>query len=184
MPKNVNTDIHNKIFTFIDSCIQNNGRFLFVTAAIGSALSSAAQTMSLIADKNISKEDKKFLVPQEIFDGAFNILACAAISIPMMIFAKKWAGNKFPDNEKAIGGAGVIAAIAGGVISNSIVTPILRNKCSVMMKEHFEERNKNKLDITSNSYNQNFSVNNPYASVENFKNFTKNPALYSGGLKI
>ena len=51
----------------------NNASFLFITAALGWVLASAAQTVGLIRNKELSKEDKKFLIPQEIADGAANI---------------------------------------------------------------------------------------------------------------
>ena len=51
----------------------NNASFLFATAAIGWILASAAQTFGILKSKELSKEDKKFLVPQEIADGTANI---------------------------------------------------------------------------------------------------------------
>ena len=84
---------------FLRSCVDNNGMFLFATAAAGWALASLAQTVGLITNKDIGKEEKKFLVPQEIMDGTFNIATYAAVTIPIMGAASKIAQKKIPKQQ-------------------------------------------------------------------------------------
>ncbi len=126
---------------FLKSCVKHNGMFLFVTAAAGWALASAAQTIGLIANKDISKEEKKFLVPQEILDATFNILSYVAVSLPLMKGAKALTKHKFPGQSKVIEGANTLGAIMGGVVSSNIITPLLRNKTGVIVKNKMEEKN-------------------------------------------
>ena len=66
----------------------NNASFLFATAAIGWILASAAQTFGILKSKELSKEDKKFLVPQEIADGTANIAMYAAVTTNLMKMAE------------------------------------------------------------------------------------------------
>ena len=163
---------------------ENNGNFLFLSAAAGWALASLAQTVGLITNKDIGKEEKKFLVPQEILDGTFNIATYAAITIPIMNMASKFAGKKLPDNKQAIEGARTLAAIAGGVISSNIITPILRNKSSVVIKKMMEKRNLTPPppELYDGRTYPNFRAKQPL-TMQNYINFTKSMPK-SGSLKI
>ncbi len=135
---------------FLKGCVDNNGMFLFLSAAAGWALGSTAQTIGLMTNKNIGKEEKKFLVPQEILDGAFNVLSYAAVTLPLMSKAKKLAVAKFPNKAEIASGASTLAAIAGGIISSNIITPVLRNKSSVRVKNIMDKKRADqKLDVVS-----------------------------------
>ena len=61
-----NADVFNKYS--VDS-----GKMLIHMGALGWVFSSLAQIGVVATDKNISKKDKKFLVPQEICDGVKNV---------------------------------------------------------------------------------------------------------------
>ncbi len=169
---------------FLKKCVDNNGLFLFGTAAAGWILASAAQTIGLMTNKNIGKEEKKFLVPQEIMDGTFNILTYAAVTIPILSMASKAATKRYPDNKQAIEGAKTLAAIAGGVISSNIITPLLRNKTSVMIKKRMEEKNLTMppVEIYDGKTQPNFRAKQPF-TMEAYMRHTKN-LPYSGSLKI
>ena len=116
----------------------DNAKFLFLSAASGWFLASAAQTFGIIANKKIDKEDKKFLIPQEIGDGAANIGLYALITAPLMRATEKLIDNgtiafknikkDTPEFDRLKGGARVIASIAGAIVSSNILTPIVRNK--------------------------------------------------------
>ena len=164
--------------------VENNGNFLFLSAAAGWALASMAQTIGLITNKEIGKEEKKFLVPQEIMDGTFNIATYAAITVPIMNLASKVAGKKMPDNKQAIEGARTLAAIAGGVISSNIITPILRNKSSVVIKKIMEKKNLTppSPEIYDGRTYPNFRAKQPL-NMQSYINFTKSMP-HSGSLKI
>ena len=168
---------------FLNTCKNNNGVFLFATLAAAWALSSFAQTVGLIANKKIPKEDKKFLVPQEILDGTFNIATYAAVSLPIMYGAAKAASIKFPTNKKAVEGAKTLGAIAGGILASNIITPLLRNKLGAVIKEKINEKNPD-LKVPETFYTRNypqFKASGKPLSMQNFVNIAK---TYSGNLKI
>lgn len=54
---------------------QNSGNMILHAGAAGWLLSSVAQVVALVFNDNIPKEQKKFLVPQEIADGFVNVLS-------------------------------------------------------------------------------------------------------------
>ncbi|MCM1009397.1 MAG: hypothetical protein NC390_00780 [Fusobacterium sp.] len=54
---------------------ENPGKMLVHTGTAGWILSSAAQVMAIITNDKIAPEQKTFLIPQEIGDGAINILS-------------------------------------------------------------------------------------------------------------
>ena len=169
---------------FLRTCIDNNGMFLFATAAAGWALASLAQTVGLMTNKNIGKEEKKFLVPQEILDGTFNIASYAAVTLPIMGLAQKAAGKKCGNNKQVIEGAKTLAAIAGGVISSNLITPVLRNKSSVIIKKKMEEKNLTPPppEIYDGKTSPYFRAKQPL-TMNSYINFTKSTP-YSGSLKI
>lgn len=140
----------------------NNASFLFVTAAMGWVLASFAQTVGLMHNKELSKEDKKFLVPQEIADGAANIGMYALVTTQLMKGAEKLTqpgkngkpfinlkdetGNileyaKHPEQYAKMGrNLQTGAAILGGIISTCILTPIVRNAFAGYMKKKSDEK--------------------------------------------
>ncbi len=139
----------------------NNANFLFITAALGWALASLAQTIGLAGNKEISKEDKRFLIPQEIADGAANIGLYALVTTNLMKGAEKLtkpgkngktiinlkneAGDilSYAENQKLYTKMGrnlkTGAAILGGVISTCILTPIIRNAFGAYMKKRADK---------------------------------------------
>lgn len=58
----------------------DGGKMLIHTGALGWVFSSLAQIFVVATDKKISKKDKKFLVPQEICDGATNVALYYTVS--------------------------------------------------------------------------------------------------------
>lgn len=142
----------------------NNANFLFITAAIGWILASAAQTFGIIQNKEIPDEEKKFLVPQEIMDGTANIGMYALVTTRLMKGAEKLAkpskGNKEPFIRLKDAKGNVLsyaknrgeyakmgrnlrtgAAILGGVVSTCILTPIVRNAFGAYVKKRVHIKN-------------------------------------------
>lgn len=171
---------------FLKSCTEKNGIFLFATAALGWIMASCAQTIGIAKNKDLSKDQKRFLVPQEILDGVFNIASYVAITVPTMILAKKGATKLFPSNKTAVEGASVIAAIAGGVASSNIATPILRNKIGAHVKKKMEE--KNIQPVNPQIYNgrtfPGYRSSQPLSAMKSYVNFAKNRMQPKGSLKI
>ncbi len=65
------------------------GFMLLVTGAVGWALSSIAHVTAVVVNKEIPKEQKDFLVPQEIADAFVNIAAFVAITHQFNKFGTK-----------------------------------------------------------------------------------------------
>ena len=129
----------------------DNANFLFITAAIGWFLASTAQTFGIITNKKIDKEDKKFLIPQEIFDGAVNIGLYALITTPLINGTEKLINNDvitFKNVKKGSiefdrlrGGAKVIASLVGAVVSCNVLTPLVRNKLgSIAQRKELKQK--------------------------------------------
>lgn len=59
---------------------QDSGKLLIHAGALGWLFSSLAQVSVIATDDKISKKDKKFLVPQEICDGATNVALYYTVS--------------------------------------------------------------------------------------------------------
>lgn len=62
---------------------------LLVTGALGWILSSFAQVAGIVLNKDIDKEKKLFLIPQEILDGVVNVLLFWSITRYTGDFGKK-----------------------------------------------------------------------------------------------
>ena len=99
--------------TFINHVYNNFGpnpaKMLIYTGVLGWFLSSAAQVGAIIYNKDIPKEAKWFLVPQEIGDGAVNVLSFLALTTGIKALASslvstgKWATpaiRKFLNSQK------------------------------------------------------------------------------------
>ncbi len=168
----------------LNKSVKNNGMFLFVTTAAAYVLAATAQTVGLIVNKKLTPKEKKFLVPQEVFEGLSNIATYGAITFPLMAAAKGLAAKKFPGNLKAIDGANTIAAIAGSIIAGNIVTPIIRNKTGAKVKKMIEQR----VEAQSNPLGRKLDTmvgfeNTKRITMDNYINMTRNLPM-KGSLKI
>lgn len=67
----------------------NPAKMLIYTGVLGWFLSSAAQVSAIMFNKDIPKEAKWFLVPQEIGDGAINVLSFFAITSSIKAIASR-----------------------------------------------------------------------------------------------
>ena len=170
----------------------DNAKFLFLSAAAGWFLASSAQTFGILTNKKFDKEDKKFLIPQEIADGAANIGLYALFTAPLMGLTEKLIDNgkiAFKNIEKGTaeferlkGGARVIASIAGAIISSNILTPLVRNKLGTIAQRKALHQ---KIKVTEPNYD-------PYYQPLFQKNYGKAPLKMSSymsftrnhGLKI
>lgn len=68
---------------------ENPGKMLVHTGVLGWVLSSAAQVGAILINDKIPKEQKSFLIPQEIADAGINILSFYLITTSFKNFAKK-----------------------------------------------------------------------------------------------
>lgn len=81
---------------------KNPGKMLKHTGAIGWAMSSLAQVCAIIFNDKIKKEQKMFMIPQEIADAAVNILSFFVITSTFTAIAVKGVkcGKFLPKNVK------------------------------------------------------------------------------------
>ncbi len=77
------------INTIYERFSANPAKMLIYTGVLGWFLSSTAQISAIAANKNIPKEQKYFLIPQEIGDGAVNILSFFLITSAIKGYASK-----------------------------------------------------------------------------------------------
>ena len=69
---------------------ENSGKMLLLTGIIGMALSSLAQTLTVVNNKHYTLSQKMFMVPQELIDGAVSIFSLVLITTPLQNLAKKY----------------------------------------------------------------------------------------------
>lgn len=165
-----------RMFTkFCELGVSDRANFLKNTAVVGWALSSLAQTCSIFFNDKIPSKEKRFLIPQEIFDGLINATLFWFITSKAVNFGKlavlkklvlpkslaplmekftpqgkdidklktaflnhiKTVGDKthLKTAKDAIEGMGVATGIAGAILSNNIITPLLRNKLASMYQK-------------------------------------------------
>ena len=80
----------------------NTGKMLIHTGVIGWILSSAAQVAAIVINDKIPKEQKMYLIPQEIADAAVNIVSFYAITQTFSSVAKRLvtSGKLLPKSVK------------------------------------------------------------------------------------
>ncbi len=168
----------------------DNAKFLFLTAAIGWFLASAAQTFGIVVNKKIDKEDKNFLIPQEICDGLVNIGLYTVITAPLIkqteklidkgIISFKNIQKNTPEFDNLKNGARVVASLVGAVLSCNILTPIVRNKLSGIAQRNTLHQ---KVQISEPNYDPNYqpffqkNMNKMPLKMNNYIAFTKNHGL-------
>ena len=86
-------NISNSFDKLKDSMYKNFGanpaKMLIWTGVIGWFLSAAAQVFAIAVNDEIPKEQKAFLIPQEIADGAVNVLSFFVITNSVKALASK-----------------------------------------------------------------------------------------------
>ena len=209
-----------RMFTkFCEHGVSDRANFLKNTAVVGWALSSLAQTCSIFFNDKIPSKEKRFLIPQEVFDGLINatlfwFITSKAVNFGKLMVLKKYFLPKsiaplmekftpkgrdieklkagFTNHIKAVGdkvqlkiandaieGMGVATGIVGAIISNNIITPILRNKLASMYQ-------KKEIAKMSDTAPLNPHFGNLEYSKYDFSKPRKTPTFgsYSGGMKI
>ncbi len=84
----------NKLFlnfknTILTKYGPNPAKMLIYTGVLGWFLSSAAQVVAIAVNDKIPKEQKMFLIPQEISDGAINVLSFFLVTSAIKNFSSK-----------------------------------------------------------------------------------------------
>ena len=182
------------------------GKMLVHTGVIGWILSSAAQVTAILINEKIPKEQKMYMVPQELADAAVNIVSFYAVTtgklLPKTIssvlknssVAEK-IGKKGFDvakhghlptellNEygKFYSGIDILGTTLGSVISCNLLTPVIRNEIAASRQK------KGIAKINSKSDNQPANIKYPnnkdlYLKRPTMQTFQS--VLNSGSLKV
>ena len=176
---------HNLLTKFAQQGLADRANFLKNIAVIGWVLSSLAQTCALVFNDKIPAKEKRFLIPQEIFDGIANatlfwFVTSKATDFGKMLVLKKKIipqsltkilSNYTPNGKNiaqlsknffqhvslsndpkavslarhVVDGMGVFTGIAGAVISNNILTPIVRNSLAGLYQKKENARINEKI---------------------------------------
>ena len=70
---------------------KDSGSMLLITSAIAVSVSSLAQAAAALMNKKYTLSQKAFMVPQELTEGVISVLSLIMISLPVQVFAKKYA---------------------------------------------------------------------------------------------
>ena len=156
----------------------NLGKMLIHTGVIGWILSSAAQVAAIVINDKIPKEQKMFLIPQEIADAGVNIVLRDA----------KLPNNLVEDFKKFDSGIDFISTTLGSILSCNIVTPIIRNEIAAeRQKSGIAKMNSNTTNKTVASVdteNVNIPLSNR-ATMNNFQSMAYNKYSHpASSLKI
>jgi len=200
---NLMMNFKNLMIKFCRQGVTDRANFIKNITVIGFALSGLAQVFSIYFNDKIPSKEKKFLIPQEIFDSLINstifyFITSKAVDFGKLLVLKKKILPKsisnivksFIPNGKDIAtlkteflshlqknataenvkfaknfvdGMGVMTGIGGAILTNNIVTPVIRNKLAAVYQ-------KNNLP-TANINNPSFAKNN------NFVQLTQAPQL-------
>lgn len=88
------TNLFEKMKTGLFKSYSNDaGKMLLHTGALAWATSAVAQIVGIINNDKISKEQKKFLVPQEMADAVVNIFSFYMVTDSIQNFTKKLASS-------------------------------------------------------------------------------------------
>ena len=178
-----------KILNSFKDCIWKNfskdeGKMLVYMGALGWIFSSAAQTVAIITNPKISRKEKSFLVPQEIFDGIVNVglyfgvtQFCRKGVVNLMKNGHLQIVNKAGKNitSNYIAGAGILATVAGSVVACNLLTPLARNYMGALYQKHHIAKNLPPVDLalvrTSQIASQTIYPQIPPVRTGVFKNF-------------
>lgn len=96
---------------------KDTGKMLIHTGVVGWILSAAAQVMAIIVNDKIPKEQKMYLIPQELADAAVNILSFYTITQSLKSVASKLvkSGKLLPKSVRGILDANGLADKVGNL---------------------------------------------------------------------
>lgn len=143
----------NNVTDFIfKKCSKDLGSVLIWTTIAGWAASSGAQIMGIVRNSKYTKEQKRFMINQELGDAAVNILSYFALTMPVKKVATKMVST-------------------GKVLPRSLKMNIIR---------HGDGRRLGKLDFDVSSTG--YLTEKEVKSYESFKNFVSTAAAVVGGV--
>lgn len=177
--------------------------FLRYTTAVIYAISTAAQSGGLVINKSIPPEEKKFLLLQEIINGALELGTFLTIATGFENLGRKLvdkgvivAAETAKANPAFRKGVAMAFSLFGTIVAFNLVTPLLRNPIAAVIQSKFMKKkidDKQQLTrpmLPSYQLNSNVRVvnNNPFANFERkmspIKMQTRQPAFTSGGMRI
>ena len=142
-----------QIKNFMFKTSKSPADMLFYTSVLAWVLGCLAQVFSISCNKKLSKKEKSFLIPQEIFDGFLNIGIYSLVTVNVLKFTKE----KFKKNpvlnikgDRYIAPAVTLASIGAGTVACNIVTPLARNYLGAKVQKQFLSLNSKNKSQQSN----------------------------------
>ena len=71
----------------------DSGLMILITSIIGIMLSTVAQSLAAATNKKYTKEQKMFMIPQELSEGAVTVLSLLLVTTPLKTLAKKYVAS-------------------------------------------------------------------------------------------
>ena len=193
----MNTKFLNTSFEFLKKTIYNSvhkdaAKMLIGMGAFGFALSSLAQCFAIEINDKIDNKKKKFLLRQEIADGAVNIGLFLAITSSVWKLSDKLLTkigilNTKENLNQIRSGGRILTTTIASIISCNIITPFVRNliageitaykdKKSQDLKPVIFDTNKNlRLNPFNDFYN--WKIN---STISNKTNSEKTNSIFKG----
>lgn len=155
----------------------NESQMLILLGALGWILGSVAQIGGIITNKNLSKKEKNFLIPQEAIDGALNVGLYLGITQFAATGMQKLLDKNIIQilnkegksvNNKHAQAMCTLATIAASVLACNIITPITRNYLSAIYQKKAQKDN---IKIPKLTCKTTFFKQNPYKTQQQYNNF-------------
>ncbi len=164
----------------VSKSAKDNGKFLFISNTVGWVLAGLAHIGGIVTNKELSTEDKKFLIPQEAAECGANIGLLALLTAPALKFVDKLElKGVSPENlPKVKGGLGVLTAIGCSIVANNILSSLIRNKMGAIFQKKAiaEDKSEETVKVPSPAIKDIQAPMQPLKAPEGNLNFNNNAA--------
>lgn len=136
-------NIFEKTKTFVaDHFAKDLGKTLLVTGTLGWIFSACGQIFGIATNKKVSKEKKKFLIPQEMADASINIASFYIVTNSLQLATKRLAS------------------------SGKFITPKIKEVCEQYGIKYIKEKGGEKINIGKTVLNKVDSLKNALKTDE------------------
>lgn len=156
--------------------------FLRYTAAGTYTLSTLVQAAGVAMNPKIPQKEKNFLIPQELINGALQLITFLTLATTLENWGKRLAekgiivaSNASQNGPTFIKGVAVLFSIVGTVLAFNVLTPLIRNPVAhYIQKKMGKKATPEQTDMTRPiipavrfSSGKVFSNTSPFAGFEN-----------------
>ncbi len=121
---------------------------LMWAGAAGWVLSSLAQIVAIEGNPKLTRKEKSFLIPQEIFDGVVNITLFLSLTQAFKSGMKRLIQNEailLKNPKKYTDPMVTVASLVGSVIACNIITPLVRNYIGAKIQKRIIDNHLNPM---------------------------------------